>query len=43
MSDVERQLHILEALERNPETTQACLAAQLSVAVGSVNWYLKTS
>ena len=41
MSDVERQLRILEALERNPETTQASLAAQLSVAVGSVNWYLK--
>jgi len=41
MSDVERQLRILEALEHNPETTQATLAAQLSVAVGSVNWYLK--
>lgn len=41
MADVERQLRILEALERNPETTQASLAAQLSVAVGSVNWYLK--
>ena len=41
MSQVERQLNILEALERNPETTQANLAAQLGVAVGSVNWYLK--
>ncbi|HEC36211.1 MAG TPA: winged helix-turn-helix transcriptional regulator, partial [Anaerolineae bacterium] len=41
MSGVERQLRILEALERNPETTQANLAAQLGVAVGSVNWYLK--
>jgi len=41
MSEVERQLRILEALERNPETTQANLAAQLGVAVGSVNWYLK--
>ncbi len=41
MSEVERQLRILEALERNPDTTQANLAAQLGVAVGSVNWYLK--
>jgi len=41
MPEVERQLHILEALERNPETTQAGLAAHLGVAVGSVNWYLK--
>ncbi|MDY7080696.1 MAG: winged helix-turn-helix transcriptional regulator [Chloroflexota bacterium] len=41
MSEVERELRILEALERNPETTQANLAAQLGVAVGSVNWYLK--
>jgi DNA-binding MarR family transcriptional regulator len=41
MSEVERELRILEALEDNPETTQASLAAQLGVAVGSVNWYLK--
>lgn len=41
MPEVERELRILEALERNPETTQANLAAQLGVAVGSVNWYLK--
>ena len=41
MSGVERQLRILEVLEHHPETTQAGLAAQLGVAVGSVNWYLK--
>jgi DNA-binding MarR family transcriptional regulator len=41
MSEPERQLRILEALEQNPETTQAGLATQLGVAVGSVNWYLK--
>lgn len=41
MSESEHQLHILEVLEHNPETTQASLAAQLGVAVGSVNWYLK--
>jgi DNA-binding MarR family transcriptional regulator len=41
MSESEHQLRILEVLEHNPETTQAGLAAQLGVAVGSVNWYLK--
>ena len=40
-SEVERELRILEALEKNPEMTQSGLAAQLGVAVGSVNWYLK--
>ena len=40
-SEVEHELRILEALEENPEMTQAGLAAQLGVAVGSVNWYLK--
>ena len=38
-ADLDRRL--LEAIERNPDTTQATLAAQLGVAVGSVNWYLK--
>ena len=38
-SDLERRL--LEAIEQNPDTTQATLAAQLGVAVGSVNWVLK--
>ena len=38
-ADLERRL--LEAIERNPDTTQATLAAQLGVAVGSVNWYLR--
>ena len=41
MPQVERELRILEALEGNPDATQAGLAAQLGVAVGSVNWYLK--
>jgi DNA-binding MarR family transcriptional regulator len=35
------ELQLLEALENSPETTQADLAAQLGVAVGTVNWYLK--
>jgi len=38
-SDLDRRL--LEAIEENPDTTQASLAAQLGVAVGSINWYLK--
>ncbi len=38
-SDLERRL--LEAIEEDPDTTQASLAARLGVAVGSVNWYMK--
>ena len=41
MPKIEYQVRILETLERDPETTQASLAAQLGVAVGTVNWYLK--
>ncbi len=41
MAKVEHRLRILETLEREPDTTQASLAAQLGVAVGTVNWYLK--
>ena len=32
---------ILNHIDENPDTTQADLATQLGVAVGSVNWYLK--
>jgi DNA-binding MarR family transcriptional regulator len=38
---VERDLQILEHIERDPNITQATLATHLGVAVGSVNWYLK--
>src|SRR5512135_2294074 len=41
MPNSEHELRILQEIERNPETTQAGLAAQLGVAVGSVNWYVK--
>lgn len=34
-------LQILNHIEKNPDTTQADLATQLDVAVGSVNWYIK--
>ena len=32
---------ILNHIDQNPDTTQADLATQLDVAVGSINWYLK--
>lgn len=35
------ELQLFEAIEAQPETTQADLAAQVGVAVGTVNWYLK--
>ena len=35
------ELQLLEALESNPETSQADLATRAGVAVGTVNWYLK--
>lgn len=35
------ELQLLEALESNPETTQADLATKAGVAVGTVNWHLK--
>jgi DNA-binding MarR family transcriptional regulator len=41
MPNSDHELRILEEIERDPETTQATLAAQLGVAVGSVNWYVK--
>lgn len=34
-------LEILTHIEENPDTTQADIATQLDVAVGSVNWYIK--
>lgn len=36
-----REFRILEEIKRNPETTQATLAAELGVAVGTVNWHIK--
>ncbi len=41
MAETDQELRILEAIEQNPDVTQASLAVQLGVAVGSVNWYLK--
>lgn len=38
---LEHRLQLLETIEANPQVTQADLATQLGVAVGTVNWYLK--
>jgi DNA-binding MarR family transcriptional regulator len=36
-----RDLSLLDNIERAPDITQADLATQLGVAVGTVNWHLK--
>jgi DNA-binding MarR family transcriptional regulator len=37
----QRELSLLEEIERDPDTTQATMATRLGVAVGTVNWHLK--
>ena len=39
--DPAREIHLLDQIERDPDVTQASLATQLGVAVGTVNWHLK--
>lgn len=39
--DIDRDLILLEHIEQNPDVTQATLAGQLGVAVGTINWHLK--
>lgn len=39
--DSSRDMLLLEQIEQNPDVTQASLADQLGVAVGTVNWHLK--
>ncbi len=36
-----REMNLLEQIEKDPNITQASLATQLGVAVGTVNWHLK--
>jgi len=36
-----RELILLEQIESDPDVTQATLADQLGVAVGTVNWHIK--
>ena len=40
-ADTSRDLILLEHLEQDPDATQATLATQLGVAVGTINWHLK--
>jgi DNA-binding MarR family transcriptional regulator len=40
-TDPARELILLEQIEYDPDVTQATLATQLGVAVGTVNWHLK--
>lgn len=39
--ETSRDLVILEKIEIDPDATQASLASQLGVAVGTINWHLK--
>lgn len=34
-------LDILEEIENNPDATQASMADQMNVAIGTINWHLK--
>lgn len=40
-NETARELSLLENIERDPDVTQASLATQLGVAVGTVNWHIK--
>jgi DNA-binding MarR family transcriptional regulator len=40
-TETSRELSLLENIERDPDVTQASLATQLGVAVGTVNWHIK--
>ncbi len=40
-SETARELALLENIENNPDVTQATLATQLNVAVGTINWHIK--
>jgi DNA-binding MarR family transcriptional regulator len=41
ISDHTRDLILLEEIEKDPNATQANLAVQMGVAVGTINWHLK--
>ena len=40
-NEIDRELTLLEHVERDPKVNQSTLANQLGVAVGTVNWHLK--
>ena len=41
LADTDRDLILLEHIDQNPDVTQASLAVQLGVAVGTINWHIK--
>jgi DNA-binding MarR family transcriptional regulator len=41
LPEQDRDLVILEHIQKNPDATQATLATQLGVAVGTINWHIK--
>ena len=41
LPEANRDLTILQHIEKNPDANQAALASELDVAVGTVNWHLK--
>jgi len=40
-TEINREMQLLETIEHNPDVTQAHLASQLGVAVGTINWHIK--
>ncbi len=40
-AETDRDLILLEHIEQDPDATQASLASQLGIAVGTVNWHIK--
>lgn len=41
IEETNRDLSLLTTIEQNPDVSQATLADELGVAVGTINWYLK--
>ena len=39
--EASRALELLEHIESNPDISQAALANELGVAVGTINWHIK--
>lgn len=39
--EYDRDLILLDCIEKDPDATQAWLASQLGVAIGTINWHLK--
>jgi len=39
--EYDRDLILLDCIEKDPDATQASLASQLGVAIGTINWHLK--